>query len=104
MTPAPVRDAGWAARVIDAGVRLDLIERASDDDAFAQLGATIMRAVSKAELSDEDVYPLLVRFWNGRWPPARWPPHAPAVARRCGHGAGRPRIVRAGDLHVRPER
>ena len=78
-----MRDAAWSARVIDAGVRLDLFESADGDYAFALLGLTITRAVSEAALSDDDAYPLLVRYWNGTWPEVGWPRDAPAVARRC---------------------
>jgi hypothetical protein len=83
VTRHPVRDAAWSARVVDAGVRLDLFESAEDDYAFALLGLTITRAVSEAALSDDDAYPLLVRYWNGTWPEVGWPRDAPAVARRC---------------------
>lgn len=83
MLRSPVHDAGWSARVVDAGVRLDLFDAADDDDAFALLGVTIVRAVSDSALSDDDAYPLLVRFWDGQWPRVDWPAHAPAVARRC---------------------
>lgn len=81
--PPPGRDAGWAARVLEAGVRLDLFDAADDDYAFALLGITILQAVSDSALSDEDTYPLLVRFWDGQWPRVDWPRQAPAVARRC---------------------
>jgi hypothetical protein len=83
VTRQPVRDAVWSARVVDAGVRLDLFESADDDYAFALLGLTITRAVSEAALSDDDAYPLLVRYWNGTWPEVGWPQGAPAVARLC---------------------
>lgn len=83
MLRPPVHDVDWAVRVLEAGVCLDLFDRADDDNAFALLGVTILRAVSDSALSDEDAYPLLVRFWNGDWPRIDWPAHAPAVARRC---------------------
>jgi hypothetical protein len=79
----PAHDAGWVERVVAADVRLDLFDAADDDYAFALLGVTIVRAVSDSALSDDDAYPLLVRFWNGDWPLIDWPEHAPAVARRC---------------------
>jgi len=83
MLRAPTHDADWVARVVEARVRLDLFDFADDDYAFALLGVTIVRAVSDSALSDDDAYPLLVRFWDGQWPRVDWPAHAPAVARRC---------------------
>ena len=81
MAPAE-RDAGWAARVAGAGVRIDLWDTDLEDHEFVLLGATILRAARQGTLSDADLYPLLVRLWNGRLPTA-WPAGAPMVARRC---------------------
>lgn len=54
-----------------------------DDYAFALLGASILRAARDSLLSDEDLYPLLVRFWTGDWPQVDWPANASALVRRC---------------------
>jgi hypothetical protein len=81
MAPAE-RDARWAARVAGAGVRIDLWGTDLKDHEFVLLGATILRAARRGTLSDADLYPLLVRLWNGRLPTA-WPAGAPMVARRC---------------------
>jgi hypothetical protein len=76
-------DAAWSARVTAAGVRIDLWETDLDDRGFVLLGETILHAARDAALSDEDLYPLLVRLWNGCPPPVAWPPAAPKIARRC---------------------
>lgn len=83
MTGPLAGDAGWAVRVADAGVPLELWDTDLEDHAFALLGATILRAARESRLSDADVYPLLVRYWFGRLPTVDWPPDAPALARRC---------------------
>lgn len=83
MTQASIYDAGWMARVGDAGVRVELWDADLDDHGFELLSDTILDAVREATLSDDDLYPLLVRLWNGRLPLVDWPPHAPAIARRC---------------------
>ena len=83
MTWPPTDDSGWSGRVTAAGVRIDLWETHLDDYEFAILATTILDAVREATLSDEDVYPLLVRFWTGTRPAIDWPPNAPQLARRC---------------------
>jgi hypothetical protein len=83
MTWPPTDDSGWADRVTAAGVRIDLWDTDLDDYQFAILAITILHAVRESTLSDEDVYPLLVRFWTGTRPAIDWPPNAPQVARRC---------------------
>ena len=40
-------------------------------------------AASESRLSDDDLYPLLVRLWAGDWPRVDWPADAPALTRRC---------------------
>jgi len=67
----------------EAGVRVDLWDGELDDYEFALLGRTILRAASESRLSDDDLYPLLVRLWAGDWPRVDWPPDAPALTRRC---------------------
>lgn len=64
-------------------MRLELFETDLDDHEFALLEAAILHALIHASLSDEDLYPLLVRLWTWRMPPVDWPPQAAAVARRC---------------------
>lgn len=79
----PLANAGWAARVASAGVRLDLLKRdlgSRDADVLAE---SILRAARDGALCDRDLYPLLVQAWIGRPPPIDWPPKAFEVARRC---------------------
>ena len=83
MIGPPTDDRGWADRVTDAGVHIDLWDTEINDYQFAMLAITILHAVRESTLSDEDVYPLLVRFWTGARPAIDWPPNAPKVARRC---------------------
>lgn len=83
MMAAATDDLGWAARVTEVGVSVELFDADLDDDEFARFGAAVMDAAWDSTLSDHDLYPLLVKFWIGRPPPADWPPHAPTLARRC---------------------
>lgn len=83
MTRPPAVDNDWDARVVQAGVRVDLWDNDRDDFDFALLSDTILRASSESRLSDDDLYPLLVRLWVGGWPQVDWPPAAPALTRRC---------------------
>jgi len=84
MKPPPAAaDGDWVARVTEAGVRLDLWDGQFDDQEVVLLCETILRAGLESRLSDEDLYPLLVRLWSGRWPQVDWPPDAPALTRRC---------------------
>jgi hypothetical protein len=64
-------------------VPIDLWDTDLDERGFVLLAEMILRATREAALSDEDLYPLLVRLWNGRPPLVAWPPEAPAIARRC---------------------
>jgi hypothetical protein len=87
--PAPLNPA-WVARVATAGVRVGLFNTLDNDDDYLALQTSILTAARDATLSDEDLYPLLARYWIGR-PPFDWPPDAAAVARRCAVAlAGRP--------------
>lgn len=83
MSWPPTDDSGWADRVTTAGVRIDLWDTDLNDYQFAMLAITILHAVRDSTLSDEDIYPLLVRFWTGTRPAIDWPPDASQVARRC---------------------
>ena len=94
MTRQRARSTGWAARAVKAGVRMDLLDVETDDYAFAVFGLTIVRTVTEASLSDDDVYPLLVRYWNGDWPLVDWPPDAPGGRAAVRHGAREPLSVR----------
>lgn len=83
MTSTQGQDQGWCARLAAAGVRPELSgEDVYDDRKFASHLATIVRAIRAATLSDEDLYPVLAGFPPGTQP-VDWPPHAPALARRC---------------------
>jgi hypothetical protein len=79
--PAPL-DREWVARVAKAGVRVELFNTVDNNDDYPELQTSILTAARDATLSDEDLYPLLARYWIGR-PPFDWPPDAAAVARRC---------------------
>lgn len=82
MTHPPPPDPAWVARVANAAVRIELFDTVDDPDDYLELQTSIMTAARDATLSDEDLYPLLARYWIGR-PPFEWPPGAAAVARRC---------------------
>ena len=82
MTHPPPPDAAWVARVAHAGVRVELFDTVDHPVDYLELQTSIMTAARDATLSDEDLYPLLARYWSGR-PPFHWPPDAAAVARRC---------------------
>lgn len=83
MTWPATQNPGWADRVTQAGVRIDLWDTDLDDYQFATLAITILCALREASLTDEDLYPLLVRLWLGEPPAIDWPPQAPTIARRC---------------------
>ena len=83
MTWTQAQDQGWRVRLAAAGVRPELSgEDIHDDRKFASHLATMVRAIRAATLSDEDLYPVLAGFLPGTQP-VDWPPHAPALARRC---------------------
>jgi hypothetical protein len=93
MTHPAGPDPAWVARVARSGVRVELFDTVDNDDSYHELQTSIMTAARDATLSDEDLYPLLARYWIGR-PPFDWPPDAPAVARRCAVAlAGRPVVL-----------
>jgi hypothetical protein len=77
------RDPGWTERLKRAGVRTDLFESMSDDYEWHVYEASVLQAARDSVLSDDDLYPLLVRLWTGTLPAVDWPPRAPSVARRC---------------------
>lgn len=83
MTWFAAGDGAWAARVTGAGIPLELFDARVDDDDFTLLAAAIRGAARERTLSDDDLYPLLVAFWNGHPPRVDWPPHAAVLARRC---------------------
>jgi hypothetical protein len=82
MRRLPPPDLAGVARVAEAGVRVELCDTLDVDDDYLELEASVLRATRDGTLCDEDLYPLLARFWIGR-PPLGWPPDAAAVARRC---------------------
>ena len=83
MTPPAAGDPGWETRVRGADVPIELFDAELDDHGFAFLERSIMRALRDQTLSDEDLYPLLVRIWTGCVATFDWPRQASHVARRC---------------------
>jgi len=83
VTRLPAPDPAWAARVAGVGVRLELFDTLDDDYDYVDLEGPLLAAAREGSLSDEDLYPLLARFWLGRAPDLDWPTDAAGVARRC---------------------
>ena len=101
MTASAARDPGWIARVRAADIPIELFDAETDDDySIAWLEATILSAARQRSLSDDDLYPLLVRVWTGSYAAIDWPSEAPQIARRCATALAAEQPCELGALHL----